>query len=41
MNIGPWAERVRLVGAEYTGRWELPAETQGGGIADRFSVFGK
>jgi hypothetical protein len=24
LDIGPWADRVRVVAAEYTGRWELP-----------------
>lgn len=25
INIGPWAERVRLIDAKYEGAWELPA----------------
>jgi len=24
LDIGPWADRVRLVDAEYAGAWELP-----------------
>jgi 3-(3-hydroxy-phenyl)propionate hydroxylase len=24
-DIGPWADRVRLIDAEYSGEWELPA----------------
>ena len=24
LDIGPWADRVRLVAAEYDGPWELP-----------------
>ena len=24
-DIGPWADRVRLIDAEYAGTWELPA----------------
>jgi 3-(3-hydroxy-phenyl)propionate hydroxylase len=23
-DLGPWADRVRLVDAEHTGNWELP-----------------
>ena len=25
IDIGPWADRVRLVDARYAGPWELPA----------------
>jgi hypothetical protein len=25
LDIAPWADRVRLIDAEYTGAWELPA----------------
>ena len=24
-DIAPWADRVRLIDAEYVGKWELPA----------------
>jgi hypothetical protein len=25
LDIGPWADRVQLIDAEYDGEWELPA----------------